>query len=635
MKKPCALKFIKTLRLAMILVCLFVMSCSKEEDPAGAAGETDTTSSPSTTPGSTGSGNDGTGVGVIVPDIRRGINTQQFFIGKDGNNYNKFPWDGFNDSAVDSQGNHIAAGFTVRNFIAPYIFDLNQSSDLDRNIFVIKTNPTGEISWVFTLDEFSKDQHFPTAAKFQLTTGIVDEFTKDDISLNGSEQCVSVSVDIDDNIYCLASFNRKKEATEVEPARYTQIASKNDDSSFILLKINPDGELVWVRQFGETLNLNLSFYMTTTDSNYFTHDGNRSMEFTSDKSFTPRSMKVVGNKILIVGTTSYNLVSETSGEISDGGGVLIEYDLQGSLKNVFQSPDSDYNYNDIVVDETSGNIFIGGKAGHRPLVINLSKDYNLNWKQTFSSTIITNRASGGTFDSSCQQVQVDQNENAYCIGTTRHPLGDESIRNAANTDYDLFLAKIHYLGYIEYITQLDDSYAGPLEAVDTSGTEFFSDSILLGHNLYILGATEKSIGDTKQPAPLVTDNEGEPVVEKSQDALLATFDITSGELRNVQQLGSSYFEEYTYIAPTSIHFFNERFFATAGVLSANDAFCLPDIPDEGKTFYEDAPLDGYNSVLFDLTYRLEHKKNVKNIPCVIGPIYDYYSDLFSEFFNDD
>ena len=88
MNKPRTLNFLKTLRLAMILVCLFVMSCSKEEDPEGAAGETDTTTSPSTTPGSTGSGNDGTGVGVIAPDIRRGINTQQFFIDKVVGNQN-------------------------------------------------------------------------------------------------------------------------------------------------------------------------------------------------------------------------------------------------------------------------------------------------------------------------------------------------------------------------------------------------------------------------------------------------------------------------------------------------------------------------------------------------------------------
>lgn len=618
------------LNLFFVCCCLVFASCSKDEEPS--QGSADTTTSPSTSTGDNDSTYGEGGSNSIAPDIRRGINTQQFFIGKEGNSYNKFPFEFINDSAVDSQGNHIAVGHTMRNFTSPYILDVDENTELDPNIFIMKTTPTGEISWVFSLGEYSKDQHFPNTETFQLTTGIVGEFTLEEISFNGREECVSVSVDINDNIYCLASLGRKNEATEETPARYTQIASINNDSSFILLKLNPDGELVWVRQFGETLDLNLSAYMTITESNYFTYNDERPMEFAANKYLTPTSMAIVGNKILIVGDTNYNLVSATSGDVSGGGGFIVEYDLQGNLKNILQSPDNNLRYNDVVINEISGNIYIGGMDSGLPLVLSLSEEFNLNWKQSFSSAAILSRTGGDRMNTSCRQVHVDQNGNVYCVGTTIYPLGDDSVRDAENSDDDIFVAKIHYLGFVEYIKQIDDSFFGEGEyIVDTSDDEFSSDSVLIDNNLYILGTTKKSIGDYKQLAPEITPDDGsDSYIEESIDILFATFDITSGELQNVDQLGSSYFDEFTYAVPTSIHSFNGRFFASAGVATASDAFCLPDIPDEGETFYGDAPLDGFNSVLFDLTYRLEHKKNIHSIPCVIGPTYENLLDTFSD-----
>lgn len=150
----------------VVCLCMFI-SCAKEEDPVDADTSDSTTNSTtnSTTDPTASNSRDGDTIYGPIADIRRGINTQQFFIGKQGNSYNNFPGEMIADSAIDSQGNHILGGGTIRTFNAPYQLEIvvedGESYNPKPNILVVKVNPKGEFLWAFNLDNYSIQEHLP------------------------------------------------------------------------------------------------------------------------------------------------------------------------------------------------------------------------------------------------------------------------------------------------------------------------------------------------------------------------------------------------------------------------------------------------------------------------------------------
>ena len=673
MKKPCALKFIKTLRLAMILVCLFVMSCSKEEDPEGAASSADTSTSPNATPGSTGSGNDGTGIGVIAPDIRRGINTQQFFIDKVvGNQNNLFSYDSCEAGAADSQGNHYCGGGTARSFNPPYANPFDPSKKPD--VFLMKTSPSGEILWVFTIDETFASYVLENLIKKSKYGAVIDHNIVD---VSGEDVCIDIQIDEADNIYCL---NKHMNSSVSESG----VVGTGTLPSFSVMKLNTSGELLWIRQFSNQFdgaavdtvvqNEGHGYYSNPLfEDNSDTHTINLSTPLdeidgegvldTNEVKYNEslllvKGMTLVKDQLFIYGSTKHELsaarylnpTSSPSDEDALSRGLIIGMSINGEFDFIYQIPTECESNNDecdtlgdgdgdgiieAYYDETSVVDIKYYPASDTIYVLGNIEDYDDNgalqskyhailrfdesinnhtYTYDFKNYMTSSGNYGGSSHAWCKKLDVDLMGNVYCAGVTNIEIGIDSDKGKDEfdetlSDDDIFYAKLHYLGYLEWVYQLDTQYENEKSFLaDSTGNQNLEDLIVRDQNdIFIISRTESDIED------IVVDG------EFLKDNLLTISVDSSGGIKKISQWGKEFFSDtVNEIYPKKLYKYGEKLFLAGFFVNKGNSFCNDiQINEDLESF---APITGF---LGDFSYWENNPEEVFLLPCPLTPSFNY------------
>ena len=562
------------------------MSCSKDEEEGSGSGSSNssTSSSPSTSPGSdSGSGTSGESVpgsDAIVPDIRRGVNTQQYFINKEEYTEGNFiPKDKCIKSAGDSEGNHICAGDTGRRFTIPDNFSETELSSTT-SIFVMKTDPSGDIQWVFNLNEtFIRNVELGVYDETHFGEAISHTITFDDLGI------VDMSVDSLNNIYVLINDKRSS----------ITISSGAQDRGFTLIKITPTGNLSWIRQFdnqyaGDQVGSILyenggSFYESNNlfEDNITTQILDTSIEF----GVYPKGVEVTDNYVLVYGKTNIS-ISAPAIDNNKSSGIIFGYSPLGTLLFIFQVPHGEAesgNYDeteilDIKYHPSSGHYFILGKVtdydetgDERSTHFSVTR-VDQNFKNSITnfalnSYISSKIVANGSNEAICKKLLLDTFGNAYCAGVTNlalAPSADKGVDDAleTNTDDDIFIAKIHYLGYLEWLTQIDTNFVSTSDYVSDSTTnESVNDLIFDAQgNLLVLGSTNGSLGD------LPSDDE-----DNKNSILFATVD-KNGEILNVTQWGKDFFDDIpSKVEGNSIYLQDNKVYLGGASYNGRGYFC--------------------------------------------------------------
>ncbi len=544
------------LKLIILMSCFIIVSCSKDEEEGSGSGSSNssTSSSPSTSPGSdSGTGASGESVpgsDAIVPDIRRGINTQQYFIEKEEYTEGNFiPKDKCIKSAGDSEGNHICAGDTTRRFTIPDNFSETGFSGT-KSIFVMKTDPSGDIQWVFDLNEtFIRN----------VELGVYDEthfgeaISHSDIFLADLE-LIDMSVDSLNNIYVLINDSNSS----------ITISSGAQDRGFTLIKITPSGNLSWIRQFdnqyaddqvGSILHENGgTFY----ESNNLFEDNIKTqvIEGSMVGGVYPKGVEVTDNYVLVYGMTNISISAPAIGN-EKFSGVIFGYSPLGTLLFIFQVPHGDPENGhfdeteilDIKYHPSSGHYFIlakvtdydetGTPRSTHFIVTRVDQNFKTSITNfALNSYISSKLVANGSNKAICKKLLLDTFGNAYCAGVTNlalAPSADKGVDDAleTNTDDDIFIAKIHYLGYLEWLTQIDTNFVSKSDYISDSTTDESVNDLIFDAqgNLLVLGSTNGSLGD-------LPSDDG----DNKNSILFATVD-KNGEILNVTQWGKDFFDD--------------------------------------------------------------------------------------------
>ncbi|MDA8793584.1 SBBP repeat-containing protein [Bacteriovoracaceae bacterium] len=346
--------------------------------------------------------------------------------------------------AVDDSGNVYCAGYTEG--------DLGEGNGGGDDVFVMKLDSNGDIVWISQLGD---------------TTVVPGGDT------TNSDQCVSVAVDDDGNVYCAGATR----------SDLGEGHAGNGDA--FILKLNSSGAVQWITQFGVTTVVpgpdktdQDTCYSTAVDSS--------------------------GN-VYCAGSTSGGL-----GEVNGGGGnedlFVVKLDSNGDLVWITQfggtttaagNNSEDDRCNGVDVD-SSGNVYCAGETesdfdevsagGDDAIIIKLDSDGDLVWATHFGATTTT-PANGHNLSDYCESVKVDSAGAVYCSGQTYGDLGENN-----GGDEDGFVMKLDSLGDLEWVRQLGDTTSIP--GTNTANSEFCEGvDVDSAGNVYCAGRTSGSVGE--------------------------------------------------------------------------------------------------------------------------------------------
>ncbi len=338
---------------------------------------------------------------------------------------------------TDSEGNTYCGGATTGA--------LGESSGGGTDAFVMKLNPSGEVVWIRQLGAI----------------------TSPDGTL-GYDGCRGIAVDSDSNVYC-GGFSEGA------------LGESNGGSrDAFVMKLNPSGEVVWIRQLGA---------ITSPDGKSSGDDECNGIAVDSDSN-------------VYCGGTTQGALGEPSGGSNDA--FVMKLNPSGEVAWIRQlgaitSPDGKSSGDDeclgIAVDSDS-NVYCGGattgalgesSGGDRDaFVMKLNLSGEVVWIRQLGAITSPDGKSSG--DDECLGIAVDSDSNVYCGGITTGALGELS-----GGDRDAFAMKLNPSGEVAWIRQLGaiSSPGGKSSGFDKCfGIAVDSDS-----NVYCGGNTTGALGE--------------------------------------------------------------------------------------------------------------------------------------------
>jgi len=384
-------------------------------------------------------------------------------------------------TTVDSSGNYYCAGATWGS--------LGEENGGSSDAFVMKVNPEGQILWTRQLGA---------------TTKIVDEedYNED------HDACLSVAVDSSGNVYCAGRTG----------GELGEIHGGGDDA--FVMKLDPNGIIVWLRQFGETTVV---------------PGGDTSEDDTC-------------NGVSVDSSGNVYCAGYTSGAMGEGNGddkgigddaMVMKLDPNGNLLWIRQLgittavPGGDTSKDDecygVALDSfgnphcagyTEGDLGDLNAGGRDVFAMKLDTSGNILWVAQIGASSTEFRGDGeqasNKDDDVCYGVTVDSNGNVFCAGATEGPLGE--LKGGLG---DAFVAKFTNAGALSWVTQLGASTAFLKYPDHSDEDRCLSAAVDSSGNVYCGGATSGSIGET---------NAGQ------EDAFAIKLD-TNGVLLSAKQLG--------------------------------------------------------------------------------------------------
>lgn len=327
---------------------------------------------------------------------------------------------------MDKNGNIIIAGNTDESINA-----VQTENSIDG--FILKLDSNGNFLWLIQL---SDDQPFINES-------------------SGFEWIYSVAVDNDGYIY----------ATGETYSSFIESNAGTTDSDIFIVKISPDGEIVWAKQFGDTSVANstgakLQDYVESLFPGYIvnTEGYDYAYGITTDS---------LGN-IYIAGGTNGSWIG-TNGGSNDA--LMIKLDKLGDVIWVRQIG-SEYNgVGD--VNLTSGSqilrtvkvdanenvysaLYVTSHFGETAslsdcVVLKFSKFGNLLWLKHLGAGAFGANVASTTSIDSCEELAIDSNNNIYVSGYTYSNLNETSGGNG-----DVFVMKLTKDGNFEWLKHFGD-----------------------------------------------------------------------------------------------------------------------------------------------------------------------------------
>lgn len=302
---------------------------------------------------------------------------------------------------IDAQGNLYLTG----HFNSPEVdfdpgignYKLYCFGDLD--VFVLKLSPNGDFIWVKQIG------------------GIYAEFSND------------ITIDNLGNIYITGKYYL---TTDFDPSSSLYILNSVNQYDIYILKLNPQGVLVWAKSMGGTYDdEGMSLTIDKFGNVYTTGTFNETCDFDPSQEAYNLS-NIVGsnynNKDVFISKVDSNglfVWARSLGSISDDIGSKIIIDLNGNI--VVSGRFSGQTDFDPGIEQ-----FMVGVAGFSDIfVVTLDSEGNYVWSTTI----------GGPCDDYVADLESDNNGNLYTIGT---------LCNVSSSDYDVLTMKLDALGNFKW-----------------------------------------------------------------------------------------------------------------------------------------------------------------------------------------
>ena len=129
---------------------------------------------------------------------------------------------------------------------------------------------------------------------------------------------------------------------------------------------------------------------------------------------------------------------------------------------------------------------------------------NTTFHHTFKNYLVSSGNFGAGAHAWCKKLDIDRYGNVYCAGITNLEVGidaekgvEETDESVTLSDNDIFYAKLHYLGFLEWVRQLDTTYENDKDfASDSTGDQYFEDILIRGQDdILIMARTKSNIED--------------------------------------------------------------------------------------------------------------------------------------------
>jgi hypothetical protein len=347
--------------------------------------------------------------------------------------------------AVDEAGNVYASGLTQS--------DMADTHAGTGDAFVVKLNSSGEIAWITQLGQTVKPLGGDTSQY---------------------DHCYAVTVDRDGYVYCGGTTQGDLSETS------------GGGQDIFVMKLNPDGELVWVTQLGQTTKV--------FGGSNAGHEGCFAISVDSS-----------GN-VYCGGYTSGSM-----GEANGGGTdvVIVKLNSSGVLKWITQfgavtkaapggSNAGSEACDDLVLD-SSRNIYCAGATSgamveahgggdQDAIVIKLNSSGDVEWATQFGAVT---KAPGGSNAGNefFYALTLDEKRNLYLAGNTNGSMGE-----ANGGAYDIFVTKLNSQGNLVWLTQFGQvtNYPG----ASSSATEYAWGISIDGEGyIYVAGGTNGNVGE--------------------------------------------------------------------------------------------------------------------------------------------
>lgn len=345
-----------------------------------------------------------------------------------------------NSISLDPAGNIFVSGYfygTIDFDPGPGTFNL-ASSNTFSNAFILKLNADGDFLWakqiagnsfngsfsittsgtdILLAGVFSEMVDFdPGASVFNLiSVSVADNFI---LKLNNQGEFIwvkqiggssapsprSIKTDKDSNVICAGYFIG---TIDFDPGAGINELSSDIDYSGFILKLNPNGNFIWAKNFAGDGNVYIRGTAVSKSGKIFTTG---TFENTAD--FNP-------------GTESYNLTTQSE------TGFIAALDDDGSFQWAKSSPDK---LSCVSVD-TTGNVCAGGQALAGHAITKWSNAGDSLW-----------RINLGTALNSCNTIFLDRNSNIYSAGyftnETDFDPGDGVDKLTASPEPEMYIHKL-------------------------------------------------------------------------------------------------------------------------------------------------------------------------------------------------
>ena len=440
---------------------------------------------------------------AIMLFLNYSINAQTFEWAK---SFGGWSFDGGTSITVDASGNVYTTGFFQYTVdFDPGAGTTNLTSKGYSDVFVQKLDPLGNLVWaksfggtssdggnsitadalgnVYTTGYFGDTVDFdPGAGTTSLTSkGYSDVFVqKLDPSGNllwaksfggtSSDGGNSITVDASGNAYITGYFI---DTVDFDPGAGTTNLTSNGSFDVFVQKLNPSGNLLWVKSFGGTSGDRGHITVDVSGNVYTTGEFGDTVDFDPGAGTTNHTSNGFSDAFIQKFDPSGNLVwAKSFGGKSDDGGTSITVDALGNVYTTGFFRDT------VDFDPGAGTTNLTSNWSSNVFVQKLDPSGNLLWVKSF----------GGTSNDGGMSITADASGNAYLAGFFRDTVdfdpGAGTTKLASKGGSDVFVQKLDASGNLLWVKSFGGwkrNDVGISITLDTSGivytTGYFGDTV--------------------------------------------------------------------------------------------------------------------------------------------------------------